>query len=263
MIYELNHFGIVVRDLERSLAFYQDQLGAKIVFQKLVESTKTDVVYLQISGGLIELLHPAQPRPDEDFGVTHIAFLTDDLDADFDRLVADGAEPLAQPKVAGTGVGRLGFVGDPNGARVELLQRDVAMRPSVLDHPVVKAFDHYAVEADDLPAAGDFYGRQLGMTKLTTLRVDDDDRTLDYYHYGYDVLELRHRPAAAAGPIFAHIAFRVGNVDDAIGGFAAHGVPVEPGTPRPAATGTGRVAAIRDPDGVRIELLDRPDLRDV
>jgi predicted enzyme related to lactoylglutathione lyase len=235
VIYELNHFGIVVRDLERSLAFYQDQLGAKIVFQRFVESTKTDVVYLQISGGLIELLHPAQPRPDENFGVTHIAFLTDDLDADFDRLVAEGAEPLAHPKVAGTGVGRLGFVGDPNGARVELLQRDVAMRPSVLDHPVVKSFDHYAVEADDLAAAEDFYGRQLGMTKLTTRRVDDD-LTLDYYHYDYDVLELRHRPAAAGGPIFAHLAFRVG---------------------------TGQGGAISDPDGVRIELLDRPDLRDL
>ncbi len=263
MLYELNHFGIVVRDLDSSLAFYQDLLGAKIVFQRLVEATSTDVVYLQISGGLIELLHPAHPRDDEVFGVTHIAFLTDDLDGDFDRLVAAGAEPLAPPKVAGTGVGRLAFVSDPNGARVELLQRDVAMRPSVLDHPIVTSFDHYAVEADDLAAAADFYGRQLGMTPLATRRVAGSDLILDYYHYDYDVLELRHRPAPSSGPIFAHIAFRVTGVDEAIASFAAGGVPHEPGTPRPDATGTGRIGVIRDPDGVRIELLDRPDLRDL
>jgi hypothetical protein len=73
------------------------------------------------------------------------------------------------------------------------------------------------------------------MTKLTTRQVDDD-LTLDYYHYDYDVLELRHRSAAAGGPIFAHLAFRVA---------------------------TGQGGAISDPDGVRIELLDRPDLRDL
>ncbi len=263
MLYELNHFGIVVRDLDRSLAFYEDLLGAKIVFHKLVEATSTDVVYLQISGGLIELLHPAHPRDDEVFGITHVAFLTDDLDGDFDRLVAAGADPLAPPKVAGTGVGRLAFVSDPNGARVELLQRDVAMRPSVLDHPVVTSFDHYAVEADDLTVAGEFYGRQLGMTHLTTMRVDQTDLTLDYYHFGYDVLELRHRPTPSGGPIFAHLAFRVADVDEAVASFAAGGVPVESGTPGPDATGTGRIGVVRDPDGVRIELLDRPDLRDL
>jgi len=33
MIEELNHFGIVVRDLDASLAFYQRAFGAVIVFQ--------------------------------------------------------------------------------------------------------------------------------------------------------------------------------------------------------------------------------------
>jgi len=67
---EFNHYGIVIRDLRKSLAFYQDILGAKIVFQGLIPSTRTDVVYLQIAGGLIELLHRAEPAPDEVFGVT-------------------------------------------------------------------------------------------------------------------------------------------------------------------------------------------------
>src|SRR5690606_19013595 len=45
LIYELNHFGIVVRDLEKSLAFYQDLLGAKVVYKGFIPPSKTDVIY--------------------------------------------------------------------------------------------------------------------------------------------------------------------------------------------------------------------------
>lgn len=36
MIYELNHCGIVIRDLEKSVAFYQDVLGAKMVVRDVI-----------------------------------------------------------------------------------------------------------------------------------------------------------------------------------------------------------------------------------
>jgi catechol 2,3-dioxygenase-like lactoylglutathione lyase family enzyme len=263
VIYELNHFGIVIRDLEKSLAFYRDLLGAEIVFQRFVEASQTDVVYLQIAGGMIELLHPANPAGDNPFGITHIAFMSDDLDNDFQALVDAGAEPLAAPKVAGTGVGRLAFVGDPNGARVELLQRDLAMRKAPIDHPIIKSFDHYSVVANDLEGARDFYGKQLGLTALQTLHVEASDLTIEYLNYDYDVLELLHRPTPSTEPIFGHIALRVDSVDEALAFFAAKGVASEPGTPKPAGTGLGRIGIIRDPDGVKIELLDRADLRDL
>ena len=106
MINELNHFGIVVRDLDASLAFYQGAFGARIVFRNIIAASSTDVVYLQIAGGLIELLHPQEPAADETFGITHIAFMTDDLDADYDRGSAGlpqrperrpGRAPTARP----------------------------------------------------------------------------------------------------------------------------------------------------------------------
>ena len=52
MIHELNHFGIVIRNLEKSLAFYQDLLGAKVVYRGLIPAPQTDVVYLLITGRL-------------------------------------------------------------------------------------------------------------------------------------------------------------------------------------------------------------------
>lgn len=263
MIYELNHFGIVIRDLEKSLAFYQGLLGARIVYRGLIPSTNTDVVYLQLSGGMIELLHRADAPEDETFGITHIAFLTDSLDADFASLVDAGYEPLTEPKTAGTGVGRLAFLSDGNGARVELLERDLAMRTQPVDHPIVKSFDHYAVVANDLGRAEDFYVERLGLKLLTEFHREDTDLTMRYLHYDYDVLELLHRPTPIDGPIFAHFALRVQNVDDALEACAAQGVPAEPGTPRPVSIGAGKVGVIRDPDGVKIELLDRADLRDL
>jgi catechol 2,3-dioxygenase-like lactoylglutathione lyase family enzyme len=255
VIYELNHFGIVVSDLDASLAFYEDLLGASVVFTGLIPDSQTDVVYLQIHGGLIELLYTAEPAAPETHGITHIAFMTDSLDADFAALVAAGAEPLVQPKAAGTGIGRLGFLGDPNGARVELLERDLPMRVDPIEHPHVIGFDHYAVNADDLAGAKDFYATGLGMKPLTEFAVPSGKSTVTYLHYDYDVLELLSHEPPRREPPFAHLALRVRDLDAALRDLAEHGVLPDPGTPHPSATPHARTALIHDPDAVTIELL--------
>jgi hypothetical protein len=55
----------------------------------------------------------------------------------------------------------------------------------------------------------------------------------------------------------------VDSVDEALKTFAAQGIPAEPGTPKPAGTGIGRIGIVRDPDGVKVELVDRVDLREL
>lgn len=263
MIYELNHVGIVIRDWEKSVAFYREVLGAKVVARNFIPSNQTDVAYLQIAGGMVELLHRRQPAAGEVFGITHIGFMTDNLDADYGALVDSGCEGVVPPKVAGTGIGRLGFLLDPNGARVELLQREVDFRTAPIEHEIVKSFDHYSVRANNLVAAKDFYGRRLGMTPLKQMYVEQSQLSISYFNLKDDVVELLHRPTPDTGDIFGHVALRVENVDRALEHFAAQGVVAEPGTPKPAGTGIGRVGIIRDPDGVRVELVDRPDLRDL
>lgn len=263
MIYELNHFGIVVRDLQKSLDFYQGLFGAKIVFDGFIPSSKTDVRYLQIAGGMVELLHPHEPGPKDIFGITHVAFLSNALDEDYARLTDAGFEGLVAPKVAGTGVGRLAFLRDANGARVELLQRDIKMRTEAITHPVVKAFDHYSLINNDREGALRFYRDLLGLKVLTTREVTATDTTIDYLHYDYDVLELLHRARSSSDPIFAHIALRVADVVAAQALFAQQGAEFEPGTPKAARIGTGAIGVLRDPDGVKIEVLDRPDLREL
>ena len=266
MIYELNHFGIVVKDLQKSLDFYQGVLGARIVYKGFIPPTKTDVIYLLISGGLIELLAPAEPRPDTQFGITHIAFMSNDLDADYARLTGLGYAGLVAPKVAGSGVGRLAFLSDPNGARIELIQRDVAMRDDPPQHEIIRSFDHYSVLANDLGGALQLYRDAMGMSVFKEMTVPHATNALSivYLKWDYDVLELLHRPSPdPQAAIFGHYALRVDNVDAALQWFADRGIAAEPGTPKAAGTGIGRIGIIRDPDGVKIELVDRADLRDL
>lgn len=85
-----------------------------------------------------------------------------------------------------------------------------------------------------------------------------------YLNWDYDVLELLHRPSPdPAAVLFGHYAMRVDNVDEALAFFNEKGVPTETGFPKTAGTGIGRIGMIRDPDGVKIELVDRADIRDL
>lgn len=190
MIYELNHVGMRIRDLSASLAFYVDQLGAVVVDELFIPNGQTDRVHIQLAGGLIELLHPHQPGPDVTWGVDHIGFMTDDLDGDHARLVSRGFTFSVPPKVAGSGQGRLAFLSDPNGVRVELLQRTEEFRIAPIEGPV-KALAHISLAAPRLAEAVTFYRDDLGMEQVDTEGT--------YLRHQNDTLELV--PTAADRPI--------------------------------------------------------------
>lgn len=211
MIYELNHFGIAARDLEKSLAFYQNDLGAKIVYRGVIRRDGTDevamdIVYLLIAGGLIELLHDRGPAPGSAGGVLHIAFLTDDLDGDYARLLGLGYAGLVAPKAAGTGAGRIAFFADPNGARVELIERDLQMREAAAGggRAHVRAFARYAVRAGDMHAALRLYRDAAGM------RVEEETAAGVRLRLGDQSLELLRDGAGAGRAVFDHFALTVG-----------------------------------------------------
>lgn len=188
MIYELNHVGMRIRDLEASLRFYVDQLGAEVVDELFMANGQTDRVHIQLAGGLIELLHPHQPGADVTWGVDHIGFMTDDLDGDHARLVERGFAFSVPPKVAGSGQGRLAFLSDPNGVRVELLQREEEFRVAPIEGHV-QALAHISLAAPNLEEAVTFYRDDLGMQPV------DTDGTLTYLRHQNDTIELVSSPS--------------------------------------------------------------------
>ena len=56
-------------------------------------------------------------------GYGHIAITTDDLDGTLERLAADGIEPEKPPYQVREGGSRICFVRDPDGYRIEILER--------------------------------------------------------------------------------------------------------------------------------------------
>jgi catechol 2,3-dioxygenase-like lactoylglutathione lyase family enzyme len=140
------HVGICVSDLERSIAFYRDVLGFTEVARRLnitdadsanlLDFSEMDVelVYLERDGIRIELLWYREPdplsesarRPMNRVGLTHLAFRVGDLDDLCRRIEANGGTVL--PATTATfAQGNRGIMTlDPDGTRVELIERPTA-----------------------------------------------------------------------------------------------------------------------------------------
>ena len=77
------------------------------------------------------------------------------------------------------------------------------------------------------------------------------------------MFELLHRPTPnTTHSIDGHIALRVDNVYEALEALAIK-VCRRSRARQASRNGVGRIGIIRDPDGVKIELVDRADLRDL
>lgn len=256
MIYELNHFGIFTQDDAAALAFYE-KLDAQIVFDRSIAAAGVRVLYLQLGDGMIELVCRPDAPADWRYGIDHLAFMSDDLDADHERLLEAGCLESEAPKKAGTGVGRLAFV-TRDGGRVELLQRDVDFRRPFDGSGIVKGFDHYAWTVPDLEASATFFRDVVGMAPLAELRAADGAPVRQFLGLKGDAVGLGQAGSARAPGVFPYFALRVENVDDALEELRRRGL--DAGASEPSGSGLGRTALIDGPDGVRIELLDRAPL---
>ncbi|MDQ4489050.1 VOC family protein [Sinomonas sp. ASV486] len=232
MIYELNHLGILVRDIEASLDFY-GRLDARVVFHETIVGTPVQIAYMQLAGGLVEFIYDPESLTPLPYGADHLAFLSDDLDADYGRLLDAGCLDATPPKPAGTGIGRLGFVLTPDGARLELLQRDLDLRIPEPDDALALFLDHFAYAAASTDDAARLFAGVLGMEPVGESR----------FRFGADAIELT--TPAPSGPRFPHLALRVASIDQAAATLESRGVAVER---------TPDGARLTDPDGLDILL---------
>ena len=137
-----SHFGICVRDLERSLRFYCEGLGFERAetheigadFAGLMELDEVDLVSQFIRKGetAIELLSFRRPdtggdgtrRPVNQLGLTHLSFRVADLPAVAARVTELGGTVLEHTRTTiDFGGTPLAFVycTDPDGVRIELM----------------------------------------------------------------------------------------------------------------------------------------------
>jgi catechol 2,3-dioxygenase-like lactoylglutathione lyase family enzyme len=131
----INHVGLCVTDLDRSIRFYTEAFGFKEERRLQVPDAPSDrllriappvgltAVYLRKDEFILELLHfdrpgnpPARDRVINEPGLTHLSFSVDDV-----RGTAAKAASLEGEILADTDVGAAVFVRDPDGQLLELL----------------------------------------------------------------------------------------------------------------------------------------------
>lgn len=123
---------------------------------------------------------------------------------------------------------------------------------------------HTMVRVFDLNKSIDFYTRLLGMTLLRRTDYDSGRFTLAFVGYGDEahntVIELTHNWDQAEpyslGTGFGHIALGVPDIYGACAKLAAEGVAI-PRPPGPMKHGSTVIAFIEDPDGYKIELIEK------
>jgi len=126
MRFQLAYVGIQVRDIERSLAFYRDILGMRIVRRARVPETKGEWVELRSPGSRLLLELNWYPEGAKFFAgpyrrgdaLDHIAFYCEDVEGAYRELLAKGVRSAQAPFMEGGSL--LAFVRDPDGLWIEL-----------------------------------------------------------------------------------------------------------------------------------------------
>jgi methylmalonyl-CoA epimerase len=134
MVGHIDHIGIVVQDLEASMARYQTLLGLalKEIEEVEVEGALLRVAFFPVGSTNIELVHTtATSGLAADFlrnhgeGIHHIAFAVQDLASEFDRLRESGVSFLWDRIIPGSRGSQVAFFQSEefNGVYIELVQR--------------------------------------------------------------------------------------------------------------------------------------------
>lgn len=122
---------------------------------------------------------------------------------------------------------------------------------------------HTMLRVGDLNRSIEFYTKQLGMQELRRSDVPDGKYTLVFLGYGDElnqtVLELTYNYGVShyeMGTAFGHLAIGVQDIRMTCDAMRAAGVKITR-QPGPVKFGTTLIAFIEDPDGYKIELIQR------
>ena len=113
----LDHVGIYVKDLTKSVVFYGEVFGLQVA--RTMETSTSKIAFLDVGGGILELIQrPGAPGKSEG-PWSHVAFKVDDYDAMESKLEGIGLE--LRKVVLGDG-SRIAFFKDPDGHDVEIME---------------------------------------------------------------------------------------------------------------------------------------------
>jgi lactoylglutathione lyase len=127
------HTMLRVGDLERSIAFYTNALGMKLLSRKDYPDGKFTLAFLGYAANPeqaeIELTHNwGVDRYELGTAYGHVALGVDDIHGACDRIRAAGAAITREPGPMKHGTTVIAFAQDPDGYKIELIQEGTRSR---------------------------------------------------------------------------------------------------------------------------------------
>jgi lactoylglutathione lyase len=121
--------GIRVKHLEKSMKFYREALGFKVIFKAKMTAHEGTFVQMRTPTGkqILELnYYPETSKFYENYSngseLDHIGLYVSNVRDQYRRLIELGCEPAVEPFTQGSWV--LAFVKDPNGIWLELIGKE-------------------------------------------------------------------------------------------------------------------------------------------
>ncbi|WP_334129221.1 lactoylglutathione lyase [Sneathiella sp.] len=127
--FKMLHTMIRVRDLDKSLAFYCDRLGMKVLRKQDYPGGKFTLAFVgygdEKNNTVIELTHNWDQEEPYDLGTGfgHIALGVPDIYGVCERLAAEGVSIPRPPGPMKHGGTVIAFIEDPDGYKIELIER--------------------------------------------------------------------------------------------------------------------------------------------
>ncbi len=188
---------------------------------------------------LIEFIKDDAAKPSAGSVIDHIGLSYADLDAQMKVLSANGAK-IVTPVRDVPGLFKLGFIEDPWGTKIEVVQDTEQL-----------GFHHVHLSVPDPPSVLSWYQEMFGGERAKL------KGRIDGLRYGGVWLlaaasAAGEKPAGSATRTIYNLAWAVPSVDDAVAALKAKGLKV---TVEPRSLPTVRYAFVEDPNGILIEFI--------
>lgn len=143
MIKNIRHTGLVIRDISKSLKFYEGLLGLSVLEREVesspyiekvvgIKGVKLEWVKLKANdGNLVELIQYHYPintelkvvnKDSNDLGCSHIAFTIENIEELFKKLCEQGYHCNNKPQLCPDGSVKVLYCHDPDGIVLEFVE---------------------------------------------------------------------------------------------------------------------------------------------
>jgi methylmalonyl-CoA/ethylmalonyl-CoA epimerase len=128
----IDHFAVVVEDIEAALGFYRDALGLQVIERRTVVQEGVEVASVSLGEASLELVRPLEEASGvarflakRGEGLHHVCLTVDDIEAALERLRREGAELINEEPQVGADGTRYAFIHprSAHGVLVELYER--------------------------------------------------------------------------------------------------------------------------------------------